>query len=43
MQSQMDARAGRVDEVEQRISDIEDKFMENNEAGKMRETKAKRE
>ena len=30
-----------MDEAEQRNSDIEDKFMENNEAGKNRETKAK--
>ena len=37
----MDAMAPRMDETEQRISDIEDKFMENNEAGEKRETKAK--
>ena len=33
--------ASRMDEAEQRNSDIEDKFMENNEAGKNRETKVK--
>ena len=37
----MDARAARMDEAEQRISDIENKLMENNEAGKKREIKAK--
>ena len=37
----MDAMAARMDEAEQRISDIEDKLMENKEAGKKRETKAK--
>ena len=31
----------RMDEAEQRISDIEDKLIENNEAEKKRETKAK--
>ena len=41
MQSQMDATAARVDESEQRISDIEDKLMENNEAEKKRGTKSK--
>ena len=30
----MDGMASRMDESEQRISDIEDKFMENNEAEK---------
>ena len=30
----MDAAAARMDEAEQRISDIEDKFKENNEAEK---------
>ena len=30
----MDAAAARMDEAEQRISDIEDKLMENNEAEK---------
>ena len=30
-----------MDEAEQRISDIEDKFIENNEAEKKREVKAK--
>ena len=30
----MDAMVARMDEAEQRISDIEDKFMENNEAEK---------
>ena len=37
----MEARAARMDEAEQKISDIEDKLMENNEAGRKRETKAK--
>ena len=37
----MDAMAARMDEAEQRISDLEDEFMENNEAEKKRETKAK--
>ena len=37
----MDATAARMDEVEQQIGDIEDKVMENNEAEKKRETKAK--
>ena len=31
----------RMDEAEQRINDIEDKLMENNEAERKRETKAK--
>ena len=33
--------AARMDEAEQRISDIEDKLRRNNEAEKKRETKAK--
>ena len=37
----MDAVAARVDEAEQQISDIEDKLIENNEAEKKREIKAK--
>ena len=37
----MEAMAARMDEAEQRISDIEDKLMENNEADKKRKTKAK--
>ena len=37
----MNATAARMDEVEQIISDLEDKLMENNEAEKKRETKAK--
>ena len=37
----MEARAARMDEAEQKISDIEDKLMENNEAEKKREIKAK--
>ena len=41
LQSRMDAMAPRTDEAEQRISNIEDKFMENNEAEKKREIKAK--
>ena len=41
MQSHMDAIAARMDEAEQQISDIEDKLMQNNEAEKKRETKAK--
>ena len=41
MQSQIHATAARMDEAEQRISDIKDKIMENNEAEKKRETKAK--
>ena len=40
LQSQIDAMAARMDEAEHQISDIEDKFMENNEE-KKRETKAK--
>ena len=34
LQSWMDAAAARMDEAEQRISDTEDKLIENNEAGK---------
>ena len=41
LQSWMDATAARMDKAEQRISDIEDKLMENNKAGKRREIKAK--
>ena len=41
LQSQMDAAAARMDEKEQRISDIEDKCIESNEAEKKREIKAK--
>ena len=37
----MDAAAARMDKTEQRISDIEDKLIENNEAEKKRELKAK--
>ena len=36
----MDATVARMDEAEQRISDIEDKLMENNEAEKKRDIKA---
>ena len=41
MQSWMGAMTARMDKAEQWISDIEDKTMENNEAEKKRETKAK--
>ena len=41
MQSWMDAAAAKMEEAEQRISDIEDKLIENNEAEKKREIKAK--
>ena len=41
MQSRMDATMARMDEAEQQMSDIENKLMENNEAEKMSETKAK--
>ena len=41
LQSRTDAAAARMDEAEQRISNIEEKLMENNEAEKMREIKAK--
>ena len=34
MQSQKDATMGKMDKSEQWISDIEDKIMENNKAGK---------
>ena len=37
----MDAVAARMDEAKQRISDIEDKLIENNEAEKKRGIKAK--
>ena len=37
----MDAAATRMHETQQRISDIQDKLMENNEAEKKREIKAK--
>ena len=37
----MDAAVAMMDEAEQRISDIEDKLMENNEAEKKREIKGK--
>ena len=37
----MDAAAGRMDEAEQRIRDIEDKLVKNSEAEKKREIKAK--
>ena len=37
----MDATVAKMDEAEQRISNTEDKLMENNEAEKKRETKAK--
>ena len=37
----MGTKAARLDEAEQRISNIEDKHMENNEAEKNREIKAK--
>ena len=37
----MNAMAAMMDETEQRISDMEDKLIENNEAEKKREIKAK--
>ena len=37
----MDVVAARMDEAEHRISDTEDKLIENNEAEKKREIKAK--
>ena len=37
----MDAVEARMDEAEQRISDIEDKLIENNKVEKKREIKAK--
>ena len=41
LQSRMDATAARMGEAKQQISNVEDKLMENNEAEKKRETKAK--
>ena len=41
MQSGMGTVTARMDEAEQQIINIEDKIMENNEAEKKRETKAK--
>ena len=41
LQFLMDATVARMNEAEQQISDIEDKLMQNNEAEKKRETKAK--
>ena len=41
LQSWMDVMAAGMEEAEQRISDTEDKLMENNEAEKKREIKAK--
>ena len=41
LQSQTDAAVARMDEAEQRISDVEDKVIENNEVEKKREIKAK--
>ena len=41
MQSWMDVKEAKMDESEQWISDLEDKLMENNEAGKKKETKKK--
>ena len=37
----MDATVGRMNEAGHKISDIEDKLLENNEAEKKRETKTK--
>ena len=37
----MDAAAARMDKAEQRISNIEDKLIENNKAEKKKEIKAK--
>ena len=37
----MDATVARMNEADQKISDIEDKVIENNEAEKKREMKAK--
>ena len=34
LQSRIDAAAARMDETEQRIRDIQDKLIQNNEAGK---------
>ena len=41
LQSRIDVMAARMDEAEKQISDIEDTIMENKEAEKRRETKAK--
>ena len=41
LQSRMYAMIARMDEPEQRISDIRDKLMENNKSGKKREIKAR--
>ncbi|KAF0877905.1 LORF1 protein, partial [Crocuta crocuta] len=41
LQSQMDAMVARVDKAEQGITDTKDKLLENNEAEKKKETKAK--
>ena len=41
LQSWIDAMAARMDEAEQRTSDIEDKIMENNKAERKREIKGK--
>ena len=40
LQSQIDATAARMDKADQRISNVEDQLIENNEAEKKRETKA---
>ena len=37
MQSKLDAVTGRVSEAEERVSDLEDKFMERKEAEEKRE------
>ena len=41
MQTRMHATMARMDKAEQKISDLENKIMENNESGKKWETKAK--
>ena len=41
LHSWMDAAVGRMDEAEQRISNIEEKLIENNKAEKKREIQAK--
>ena len=41
LQSRMDVMAAGMEEAEQRISDIEDKLIDNNKAEKKREIKAK--
>ena len=41
LQSRMDATGARVDEAEQQLTSIENKLMENNEAGKKMKSKAK--